>query len=217
VGAPLPDLLAGATEIYSEDFDTDVSNDWMINQSSDDTTATFAYDYSVDGIPPAPGGKGETTLGLKFTANEMEGAAAHIMASPSDKYFEGDYAVVFDLWMNVNGPLPGGGGGSTEFAAAGIGTSGDHVQVADDASDGAWFLVTGEGGSSRDFRFFLGNDYLMDHRGVYMQEARMPVTLIMPPFSLKEKRHRICRCLNSPPRTVPRWAGKWLFSGFRCS
>ena len=145
MGAPLPDLLAGATEIYSEDFDTDVSNDWMINQSSDDTTATFAYDYSVDGIPPAPGGKGETTLGLKFTANEMEGAAAHIMASPSGQYFEGDYAVVFDLWMNVNGPLPGGGGGSTEFAAAGIGTSGDHVQVADDASDGAWFLVTGEG------------------------------------------------------------------------
>ena len=49
------------------------------------------------------------------------------------------------IWMNVNGPLPGGGG-STELAAAGIGTSGDHVQVADDASDGAWFLVTGEGG-----------------------------------------------------------------------
>ncbi len=177
VGAPLPDILAGATEIYSEDFDTDVSNDWMINQSSDDTTATFAYDYSVDGIPPAPGGKGETTLGLKFTANEMEGAAAHIMASPSGQYFEGDYAVVFDLWMNVNGPLPGGGGGSTEFAAAGIGTSGNHVQVADDASDGAWFLVTGEGGSSRDFRFFLGNDYLMDNRGVYMagsQDAGHP-------------------------------------------
>ena len=79
--------------------------------------------------------------------------------------------------MNVNGPLPGGGGGSTEFAAAGIGTSGDHVQVADDASDGAWFLVTGEGGSSRDFRFFLGNDYLMDNRGVYMagsQDAGHP-------------------------------------------
>ena len=92
-------------------------------------------------------------------------------------HFDGDYALVFDLWMNVNGPLPGGGGGSTEFAAAGIGTSGDHIQVADDQSDGAWFAMTGEGGSSRDFRFFLNNDYLMDDRGVYMagsQDAGNP-------------------------------------------
>lgn len=177
VGAPLPDVLAGATEIYAEDFDADVLDTWVINQSSDDTSATFAYDYSVDGIPAAPGGKGETTLGLKFTANESEGAAAHITTSPAGMHFEGDYALVFDLWMNVNGPLPGGGGGSTEFAAAGIGTSGDHIQVADDQSDGAWFAMTGEGGSSRDFRFFLNNDYLMDDRGVYMagsQDAGNP-------------------------------------------
>ena len=75
--------------------------------------------------------------------------------------------MVFDLWMNVNGPLPGGGGGSTEFSAAGIGTSGDHVQVGDDQSDGAWFIVTGEGGSSRDFRFFLNNVFLTEDSGVY--------------------------------------------------
>jgi len=167
-GLPLPDVLAGATVIFDEDFESDVSAQWTINRSSDDTSSTFGYDYSVDGIPPAPSGTGKTTRGLKFTANESEGVAAHIMASPTGKSFEGDHALVFDLWMNVNGPMPGGGGGSTEFAAAGIATTGDHIQVGDELSDGAWFLLTGEGGSSRDFRFFLNQDYLMDDRGVYL-------------------------------------------------
>ena len=121
----------------------------------------------MDGIPPAPGSEDRSTKGLKFTANEIEVAAAHITASPNGQSFAGDYALVFDLWMNINGPLPGGGGGSTEFAAAGIGTSGDHVQVGDDQSDGAWFIVTGEGGSSRDFRFFLNNVFLTEDSGVY--------------------------------------------------
>ena len=75
--------------------------------------------------------------------------------------------LVFDLWLNINGPIPGGGAGSTEFASAGIGTSGDHIQTADEASDGAWFLLTGDGGSSRDVRFFLNNLFLTEDSGVY--------------------------------------------------
>lgn len=167
-GIPEPDVLADAIVTFSDDFDKDTSSDWTVNLSSDDAFAVFAYDYSGDSIPPAPGSENDTTLGLKFTANEVLGAAAHVMVSPNGQEFSGDYALVFDLWMNVNGPLPGGGGGSTEFAAAGIGTSGDHIQVADDASDGAWFLVTGEGGSSRDFRFFLNNVFLMEDSGIYL-------------------------------------------------
>lgn len=166
-GIPEPDVLADAIVTFSDDFNTDTSSNWTVNQSSSDTTVSFAYDYSVDGIPSAPGSGDGSTKGLKFTANEIEVAAAHIMASPNGQSFAGDYALVFDLWMNVNGPLPGGGGGSTEFAAAGIGTSGDHVQVGDDQSDGAWFIVTGEGGSSRDFRFFLNNVFLTEDSGVY--------------------------------------------------
>lgn len=166
-GIPEPDALANAIVTFKDDFNSDSSSDWTINRSSDDTTVSFAYDYSVDGIPTAPGSEDNSSLGLKFTANEIEVAAAHITMSPNGQSFAGDYALVFDLWMNVNGPLPGGGGGSTEFAAAGIGTSGDHVQVGDDQSDGAWFIVTGEGGSSRDFRFFLNNVFLTEDSGVY--------------------------------------------------
>jgi hypothetical protein len=167
-GIPVPDILVDAELVFSEAFDADVSTEWLINQSSDDTTAVFGYDYSIDGIPPAPGTKGESTLGLKFTANESLGEAAHITASPVGQTFAGDYVLTFDLWLNFNGPIPGGGAGSTEFAAAGIGTSGDHIQTGDDASDGAWFLVTGDGGSSRDFRLFLDNVFLTEDSGVYL-------------------------------------------------
>ncbi len=167
-GVPLPDILDGAELIYSESFDSDVSAEWLVNQSSDDTGAVFAYDYAIDGIPSAPGGAGESTRGLRFTANESLGEAAHITASPMGQSFSGDYVLTFDLWINFNGPIPGGGGGSTEFAAAGIGTTGDHIQTADDASDGAWFIVTGDGGSSRDFRAFLDSVFLTEDSGVYV-------------------------------------------------
>ncbi len=167
-GIPEPDELAGAVVIYEEGFEKDVSGAWQVNRSSDDTSVVFGYDYSVDGIPSPPGGDGESTLGLKFTANESLGEAAHITASPMGQDFSGDYVLSFDLWLNFNGPIPGGGSGSTEFAAAGIGTSGDHVQTADEASDGAWFLLTGEGGSSRDYRFFLNDVFLTEETGVYL-------------------------------------------------
>ncbi len=167
-GIPTPDILEGAEVIFAEGFESDVSDEWMVNQSSDDSTVVFGYDYAIDGIPPAPGTEGESTRGLKFTANESVGVADHITASPVGQSFSGDYVLTFDLWLNFNGPIPGGGGGSTEFAAAGIGTSGDHIQTGDDASDGAWFLVTGDGGSSRDFRFFLNNVFFTEDSGVYV-------------------------------------------------
>lgn len=167
-GIPVPDILVDATLVYSESFETDVSDEWQINQSSDDSLAVFGYPYAIDGIPPAPGTEGESTLGLKFTANESLGEAAHITASPVGQRFAGDYVLTFDLWLNFNGPIPGGGTGSTEFAAAGIGTSGDHIQTGDDQSDGAWFLATGDGGSARDFRLFLDKVFLVEDSGVYL-------------------------------------------------
>ena len=167
-GIPEPSLLDGAVIVYEESFESDVSGDWMVNQNSDDSSVVFGYDYAIDGIPPAPGTVGGSTRGLKFTANEGIGEASHITASPIGQSFSGDYVLTFDLWLNFNGPIPGGGAGSTEFAAAGIGTTGDHIQTADDASDGAWLLVTGDGGSSRDFRFFHDNVFFIEDSGVYV-------------------------------------------------
>ena len=54
------------------------------------------------------------------------------------------------MWINVNGPFPGGGSGSTEFLFAGIGTSGNRVEWTGSGStaDGVYFSADGDGGVS---------------------------------------------------------------------
>ena len=149
----------------------------------------------------------------------MEGAAAPAMASPSGQYFEGAYAVVFDLWMNVNGPLPGGVGDPPNLRLAGIAETSREIMFRWPTMPSLVTLVsavTGRGGLPGISGAFWAT---LPHGSPWgtmagSQDAGHPYYAT---FSLKEKRHRICRCLNSPPRTVPRWAGKWLSSGFRCS
>ncbi|MEI9866291.1 MAG: hypothetical protein WDN00_17390 [Limisphaerales bacterium] len=63
--------------------------------------------------------------------------------------FSGDYRLRFDAWINVNGPFPAGGAGSTEFLTAGIGTSGTKTEWTGSGStaDGYYFSIDGDGGS----------------------------------------------------------------------
>jgi PEP-CTERM motif-containing protein len=148
-----------AQVLFSDNFDLDTSANWTINQTSTDTAATFAYDYSAMGIPSAPNSIGGTTLGLKLEANNIAPASGEaISVSPIGQSFTGDYSLRFDMWININGPFPGGGAGSTLYLSAGIGTTGTNAQWtgAGSTADGAWFAVDGEGGAaaatSADFR-----------------------------------------------------------------
>ncbi|HJO08732.1 MAG TPA: Calx-beta domain-containing protein, partial [Verrucomicrobiota bacterium] len=162
--APEPEVT-----LFGDDFDSDSSDNWAVHKSTDDTAVTFGYDYSADGIPAAPNSDG-TTLGIKFEANIADPTGAEAVSiSPSGGNFTGDYEVKFDMWINANGPFPGGGGGSTEFFTAGVGTTGDHLQWAADTADGAWFGVTGEGGSgnSGDFRAHIGGARQDAESGAY--------------------------------------------------
>lgn len=149
-----------AQELFSDNFDTDTSANWSIYTSQADTAVVFAYDYSADGIPPAPNSSG-TTLGVKFTANMVAGQsseAAGLNIVPKGQNFTGDYVLKFDLWMNANGPFPNGGTGSTEFASAGLGLAGDGALLWHGAAPAGvgWFAVSGEGGASQDFRAYVG-------------------------------------------------------------
>jgi len=148
--------LSSAAPIYADDFDTNTSANYTVNQDPD-TTVTFAYDYSADGIPSAPGSAGSSTLGVKFTANngDATGTAAAINISPTGQSFSGDYTLRFYSWQNMNGPFPGGGTGSTEFATGGVGTSGTAVQKSSGTASGAWFAADGEGNSGIDYRAYL--------------------------------------------------------------
>ena len=157
----VPALVLPATALaqtlYQDDFDTDTSASWTVSQSSADTAAVFAYDYSVDGIPSAPNSAGGTTSGLKFTANMTAGVAAGLSASPNGQSFTGNYILSFDLWINANGPFPLGGTGSTEYNSAAVGLTAAGLVWSGSAPAGvAWFSVSGEGGSSRDYRAWAG-------------------------------------------------------------
>ena len=155
--------------LFEDNFDSDSSGNWAVHKSTDDTAVTFGYDYSADGIPAAPNSDG-STVGVKFEANIAAPTGAEAVSiSPVGASFTGDYEVRFDMWINANGPFPGGGGGSTEFLTAGVGTTGDHLQWAADTADGAWFGVTGEGGSgnSGDFRAHIGGARQAAESGAY--------------------------------------------------
>src|SRR3954470_18791916 len=117
-----------AVTLFSDDFDSNTSANYTPNVSSSDTRVTFAYDYSPDGIPASPHSAGGTTRGLKLEANIVSPAATEgLTLTPSSFSASGDYKVTFDLWMNANGPFPGGGTGSTEFVTAGVGYDGSSV------------------------------------------------------------------------------------------
>lgn len=160
--------------LFADDFDTDTAAQWMLNRSSTNTRVTFLYDHAADGIPPAPHSAGGTTRAVKFEANLSVGVAAALSISPVGRSFGGDYRLRFDLWMNANGPFPSGGGGSTEFATAGVGTSGTRVQWTGSGStaDGYWFSVSGEGGAGDtsapvDFGVYAGTSLQSAASGVY--------------------------------------------------
>lgn len=146
VEAMLPPLQT----LYSDDFDANTAANWTLNRSSTDTRVTFNYNYAADGIPAAPHSVGGTTRGVKFEANLVNGVVAALNISPVGQSFTGNYRLRFDMWINANGPFPGGGSGSTEHFTAGVGTPGNqlHWTGAGGGASGHWFVVDGEGGSS---------------------------------------------------------------------
>jgi hypothetical protein len=135
--------------VFADNFDVNTAANWVTNRSSTDTRVTFNYNYASDGITAAPHSSGGTTRGVKFEANLVNATAAAINISPVGQSFTGDYRLRFDLWINANGPFPGGGVGSTEHFTAGIGTTGNqlHWTGAGGGASGHWFMVDGEGGS----------------------------------------------------------------------
>ena len=136
--------------VFTDNFEVDSSASWTLNRSSADNRATFAYDYTGFGIPSAPNSAGGTNKGLRFEANLSAGVTNALSVSPIGQGFPTNSRLHFDMWINVNGPLPGGGTGSTEAMTAGIGTAGDRVQwnLGSATADGVWFAVNGEGGAS---------------------------------------------------------------------
>ena len=156
----LPVGSSAAITFFGDDFDADHTANWTVNKSTGANTndagssAEFFYDYSTAGIPSAPNSVGGTTRGLRLRANMTGGIFSGLSASPNGQSFSGDYQLHFDMWLNYNGPLNGGGNGSTQCISAGVGTLGTVAQWAGGALDSVFIAATGDGGSTQDYRVY---------------------------------------------------------------
>ena len=162
---------------YGDDFNVNSSAAWNViiydGGGEDDAAATFAYDYSADGVPPSPNGGG-STLGLKFEVNQGGAAAvASVTASPIGLSYLAStgYRLTFDMWINANGPFPAGGAGSTEFLSAGVGYDDSTPNMGNVSGSGGWFSISGEGGSSRDIRPYKDDAEQFPASGQYASES----------------------------------------------
>lgn len=158
VGAFVATLIAAnasAATLLSDDFNTVASAANYVPVVTDATSsfATFAYDYSAMGIPSAPN-SGGSTIGVKLDANFSAPNAAEAITLHTVNSFSGDYSVKFDAWLNVNGPFPDGGSGSTNYLTAGVGGDGITNNFVANTGFGGWTAVNGENGSGIDYRFY---------------------------------------------------------------
>ncbi|QDU34848.1 PEP-CTERM motif protein [Poriferisphaera corsica] len=135
---------ASAAVLFESDLSSAEASKFAVAGTAD-SAAQFGFDYSALGIEAAPNGSGDT-VGLRLAAN-MSAGAAHEVAVVTNQSFSGKYIVKFDAWANVNGPFPGGGGGSTEFFGGVVGHDGVTA-----GRNGAGLLITGDAGSARDIR-----------------------------------------------------------------
>ncbi len=168
----IDDDYPAGTVLFTDDFETDSSARWTVNSADGgwDSAADFAFDYSALYVPQMPGST--TTKALRFRLNEQAGAGINaISASPLNLNLSGDFRVKFKVWINYNGPMYDGGAGSTMHFTMGVGTSGDHANMAlGGLSDGIWFDLDGDGGSTfamGDCNAYINMERQEDTSGVY--------------------------------------------------
>jgi hypothetical protein len=147
---------APAQIIFQDDMSTGAN--WFTVGTSD-TLATFGYDYLADAIPEAPNSSGGAArTGLKMEANLSSAAVNEIAAIPTGVNLTGRYRIQVDLWGNYEF----GGVSTTEF----LGGFAGHDGVTP-GRNGAGFLYTTDGGSSRDYRLYKNTGVQFIESGQY--------------------------------------------------
>ncbi|HKS36523.1 MAG TPA: hypothetical protein VJW76_04995, partial [Verrucomicrobiae bacterium] len=159
------------TILFSDNFETNTSLNWRIrfgaNNAIDDffpDPNSIAYDYSADGIPPAPN-SGGTTSGLKMTVNKFEGSdfgAAGINFYPGGQSFSNDFALRFNLYLVESTS------GTTEFVLFGINLSGNKTNWFRNTAgnvmnppvdiDGLWYAIVADASGLGDYTLYTGTN-----------------------------------------------------------
>lgn len=171
--------LARAQVLISDDFEADSSASYSVLDESNatsgdgtpDSVVTFAFDYVTAGIPLAPNSTAGDRSGLRMAVNETAndaGAADHVTAFHNLSVNAPIYTVSVDIYMGVEAA-----GGSTEMSTVGVGSDGTDFNsiFTPIAGDGHFLSMTGEGGSSSDFRHFVEGTPINDGDGSYLNST----------------------------------------------
>ncbi|MEM8863968.1 MAG: PEP-CTERM sorting domain-containing protein [Planctomycetota bacterium] len=161
ISGMIANVSSGA--LISDDFEVDSSASYAVlddgNAPSGDGTPdgaiAFAFDYITAGIPLAPNSTAGDIGGLRMAANETgddAGAADHISAFHLTSVNSGAYTVSVDIYMAIENA-----GGTTEFSSVGVGSDGSDFNsiFTPIAGVGQFLSMTGDGGSSSDFRHYI--------------------------------------------------------------
>ncbi len=159
--------------LLTENFETDhrLDNTWITNSVGGYNPVDLYFDYSTVGIPPAPN-SGGTTHGLKLQANldPLVGVfPSGCSVSPVGFSITANFEMRWDWWLNFNGPLTGGGNGSTQIGGAGFGTAATSANVPT-LIDSIFIGCSGDGsGTTADYRMYTPafSASLQDASGVY--------------------------------------------------
>jgi hypothetical protein len=143
--------------LFSDNFNSapvSAANYTVVSTDATSAFPTYAFDYSTFGIPSAPKSGDGSTLGVRLDANLSGTPQAEAVTLHTIQSFSGDYTVKFDAWINVNGPFPAGGTGSTNYIGAGVGGDGTTNNFVANTGSGGWTAVNGENGSGIDYRLY---------------------------------------------------------------
>jgi hypothetical protein len=156
-------------QVFFENWETDHSfdNTYVTNSTAGGVNlANLYFDYSTVGVPLSPHSAGGGTHALKMCANLVSNVFGGVSVSPVGFGITENFEMRFDAWFNFNGPLPGGGNGSTQVGGAGYGTAGTNAQTAG-VADSVFIGATADGGSSADYRVYSPGHAISYQDGAY--------------------------------------------------
>lgn len=153
------DQMEGSS-LFSEDFSTQVGSFWDVQwetvDGAPDYLVDFSYDYSLDGIPSAPGSGDGSTRGLYLSVNrEVPTGAGVVNVYPKGLDLRRNYSLRFDMFISVGTDA----GGTTEHSVFGINHDGSRVnRHGVSGGDGVWFALNGDGSENRMFARYAGSE-----------------------------------------------------------
>ncbi len=162
--------------LFETDFETDQSPNFVFaHRNATDNSVDFLYDYTTfsqagggfpQSIPPSPGSPGGGTHALRLAVNNSSNTPNAVTATLDAIDPQENMRITFDAWINYNGGASGSTN-STEFLTMGASANSalfahtsavyTHPAGANQPFSGLFFSISGDGGSSQDYRYYDGN------------------------------------------------------------